>query len=276
MKRIIIWAVMSLCLPVVVMAQGQKLRGRVIDKDYYPVKGAMVTVKGTGQSAKTDDDGNYQLDDVPLYLDSVQIEKGKKRMDIATPMQIEMGRLVMDRFSWFVKAGVGASRFLSCDDTKDKLSFHAGVGIDLKLSKHWAFQPAAYIAYREMKANTWHYDADYTNYKLTYLEIPLLFAYKFRLSSSLNWVISAGPYMDCGINGDGSYEIRALNPVSDKYETQIKKFDIFGKRFTGGLAYGMGIESRRLIFGLTGRTGWTSWNYSEGFTNLEFEVGYKF
>ena len=70
------------------------------------------------------------------------------------------------------------------------------------MAKHWSFQPAAYIAHREMEGNTWYYSDETTNYKLTYLEIPLLFAYKFRLSSSMNWVIAAGPYVDCGINGD--------------------------------------------------------------------------
>ena len=37
-----------------------------------------------------------------------------------------------------------------------------------------------------------------------------------------------------------------------------------------------GVEGRHFTFGLTGRTGWTSWRRSEGFTNLEFEIGYKF
>ena len=46
--------------------------------------------------------------------------------------------------------------------------------------------------------------------------------------------------------------------------------------FTGGAAYSMGVEGRHFTFGLTGRTGWTSWRRSEGFTNLEFEIGYKF
>lgn len=118
-------------------------------------------------------------------------------------MKISMGRLVIDkRFSWFVKAGVGVSRFLGADETKDKVSFHVGGGVDIKMAKHWSFQPAAYIAHREMEGNTWYYSDEITNYKLTYLEIPLLFAYKFRLSSSMNWVIAAGPYVDCGINGD--------------------------------------------------------------------------
>lgn len=282
MKRIIILAIIGFCMSGVSMAQGQKLKGRLIDKDHYPVKNAKVTVKGTNLSTTSDKNGNFFIEGVPLTFDSVHIEKGRKDVTVATPMRILMGRQVIaDRFAWFVKAGVGVSRFLGADVPKDKVSFHVGGGVDIKLSKHWSFQPAAYIAYREMEDNLWRYDSEKTNYKLTYLEIPLLFAYKFRLSASLNWVISAGPYIDCGINGDGSDERRVYqqnpNYGSDSYYTyETEKYDIFGKRFTGGAAYGMGIEGRRMTFGLTGRTGWTSWNKSEGFTNLEFEIGYKF
>ena len=283
MKRIIILAIVGLCISGASMAQGQKLKGRLIDKDHYPVKNAKVTVKGTNLSTTSDKDGNFFIEDVPLMLDSIQIEKGRKDVTVATPMKISMGREVISkRFAWFAKAGVGVSRFLGADDTKDKISFHIGGGVDIKLAKHWSFQPAAYIAYREMKSNLWKYgyDGESTHYKLTYLEVPLLFAYKFRLSTSLNWVISAGPYIDCGINGDGSEDALIYHYEPDNnssyYTYEKYEYDIFGKRFTGGAAYGMGIEGRRFTFGLTGRTGWTSWNKSEGFTNLEFEIGYKF
>ena len=44
MKRIIILAIIGLCISGASMAQGQKLKGRLIDKDHYPVKNAKVTV----------------------------------------------------------------------------------------------------------------------------------------------------------------------------------------------------------------------------------------
>lgn len=281
MKRIIILAIAALCICGASMAQGQKLKGRLIDKDHYPVKNAKVTVKGTNLSTTSDKDGNYYIEDVPMYLDSIRIEKGKKDITVATPLKISMGRQVIQkRFSWFVKAGAGISRFIDTEETKSNFSFHAGGGVDIKLAKHWSFQPAAYIAYREMQGNDWGYEGEYIKYELTYLEIPLLFAHKFRLSSSLNWIISAGPYVDLGLGGDKTSKERVY--ISDEgnsngtveYETHY--YGIFGKRFTGGFAYGMGVEGRHFTFGLTGRTGWTSWEKSLGFTNVEFEVGYKF
>ena len=79
-------------------------------------------------------------EDVPLYLDSIQVEKGRKDITVNTPMKISMGRLVIDkRFSWFVKAGVGVSRFLGADETKDKVSFHVGGGVDIKSGQALVF-----------------------------------------------------------------------------------------------------------------------------------------
>ena len=54
MKRIIILAIIGLCISGASMAQGQKLKGRLIDKDHYPVKNAKVTVKGTNLSTTSD------------------------------------------------------------------------------------------------------------------------------------------------------------------------------------------------------------------------------
>lgn len=69
MKRIIILAVIGLCISGGAMAQGQKLKGRLIDKDHYPVKDAKVSVKGTDLSTTSDKDGNFYIENVPLPLD---------------------------------------------------------------------------------------------------------------------------------------------------------------------------------------------------------------
>ena len=51
---------------------------------------------------------------------------------------------------------------------------------------------------------------------------------------------------------------------------------LFGKRFTGGFAYGIGVEYGHFLIGGTGRVGCTSWNHSEGFLDVAFEIGYRF
>lgn len=68
MKRIIILAIIGLCISGASMAQGQKLKGRLIDKDHYPVKNAKVTVKGTNLSTTSDKDGNFFIEDVLILF----------------------------------------------------------------------------------------------------------------------------------------------------------------------------------------------------------------
>ena len=88
------------------MAQGQKLTGRIIDKDYYPMDKAKVTVKGTNISTTTDKNGNYVLEEVPLILDSLEVTKGKKSYSESFPVMIKMKQAIMAKpVEWYVKAG---------------------------------------------------------------------------------------------------------------------------------------------------------------------------
>ncbi len=83
--------------------------------------------KGTNLSTTSDKDGNFSLKMYRCTFDSIQVGERRKDITVNTPMKISMGRLVIDvAFSWFVKAGVGVSRFLGADETKDKVSFHVG------------------------------------------------------------------------------------------------------------------------------------------------------
>ena len=68
MKRLYI--LMLACLGAVsVVAQNQRLKQRIIDRDYYPADSATVTVKGTNISTVTDRNGNFVLEDVPYRSD---------------------------------------------------------------------------------------------------------------------------------------------------------------------------------------------------------------
>lgn len=52
-----------------------KVVEKVVDEDYYPVEGAVVTLKRTNQNATTDKDGVFILEEVPVYFDSLQVKK---------------------------------------------------------------------------------------------------------------------------------------------------------------------------------------------------------
>lgn len=289
MKRIYI--LLLVCMGAMsVMAQGQKLRNRIIDKDHYPVDSAKVTVKGTNISTTTDKNGNFVLENAPLALDSLQVQKGKKNYVVATPVHVEMRTAMMDRFSWYVKGGVEFAGLVNDVVLKDGVGFYAGAGLDVKMSRHWAFQPALYLSHRNLQGNLSDYYyvnnsdgsgnssgemfyEEYTNFKIWSLEVPLLFALKYPLGRSLILQIQFGCYVDIGLGGDTTTSFYS----NSKHYTIHDKID-FAKdyRFTGGAAYGIGFEYGHILFGVSGRAGYTSVDYSEGFTSVSIEVGYKF
>lgn len=290
MKRIYI--LLLVCMGTMsVMAQGQKLKNRIIDKDHYPVDSAKVTVKGTNISTTTDKNGNFVLENVPLALDSLQVQKGKKDYAVTTPVYVEMRTAVMDRFSWYVKAGVDFNGLLGDVNMTDGIGFHAGAGLDIKMTRHWAFQPALYLTYRKMVGETGHnysegneyFNEASSTYEIGCFEVPLLFALKIPVSRSVNLQIQLGAYLGIGLWGDRATQWAGYGTRYDEYGNAVSatvlldtSTDIFGKRFTGGAAYGIGLEIGHILVGASGRTGYSSWDYGEGFTSVSIEVGYKF
>ncbi|MCC2235053.1 MULTISPECIES: porin family protein [Bacteroides] len=296
MKRYIALALVCLALTDV-MAQKQKVVEKIVDEDYYPVDGAVVTLKRTNQQAVTDKNGVFVLEEVPVYFDSLQVTKGKRSGYVDLPMRIQMRTQVMQRFSLIVKAGIGAGKFMQGPESKlkDGLSIYGGVGADIRMSKHWAFQPSLLLVSRKMKGYDFYdyytenngdgsssvsYDQVSGTYNPFYLEIPLLFALKYRIGNDLNLVFSFGPYIDLGISGDIKKEFRKRSYDSsgnyNRVEYVTESQSLFGKRFTGGFAYGIGVEYGHFLIGGTGRVGCTSWNHSEGFLDVAFEIGYRF
>lgn len=124
MKRYIALALVCLALTDV-MAQKQKVVEKIVDEDYYPVDGAVVTLKRTNQQAVTDKNGVFVLEEVPVYFDSLQVTKGKRSGYVDLPMRIQMRTQVMQRFSLIVKAGIGAGKFMQGPESKlkDGLSY---------------------------------------------------------------------------------------------------------------------------------------------------------
>lgn len=280
MKQIIILIIAGFCISGAAMAQGQKLKGRLMDKDYYPVKNAKVTVKGTNLRTTTDKNGSYYMENVPLSLDSIQIDKGRSHASAATPLKIKMAnQIIMKRLSWFVKAGIGFDFMTGAyADVLERASYSFGGGLDYKLSKHWALQPALYFTHRDMQGELdfdfydngrYYYSYD-TRYSVNSIELPLLFALRYRIGRSLGIAITMGPYISCGISGtaSGTFE----NHQGLEYD-----FDVFGKRIGGGFACGIGFEINHILVGASGRIGSISDSYSDSaFIGAMIEVGYRF
>lgn len=266
-----------------VMAQGQKLKSRIIDKNYYPVDSAKVTIKGTNISTVTDKNGNFVLENVPLILDSIQVKKGKKEYTAGTSVNIKMHKAVMDRLAWFVRAGFEFPLydFDDFESAQGSHVFNVGGGIDLKMSRHWAFQPSVNLSVRKMKGyGEYNEENGYSygdqSYNAGVLEIPLQFALKFPVGYSTNLVFRFGPYFDIGLWGTVDYYPDYYGGDTDHYKH--REYDIYGSRFGGGAAYGLGIEFGHYMIGATGHTGWIPNDYSDGcgYTSFGLEVSYKF
>lgn len=278
MKRIYI--LLLACMGTMsVMAQGQKLKSRIIDKDYYPVDSAKVTLKGTNISTVTDKNGNFVLENVPLILDSIQIQKGKKDYTAGIPVVIRMRKAVMDRFAWMVRAGYELPMYDF--ESVDGSSFFVGVGVDLKMSRHWAFQPSVNLSIRKFNGSDVDYDEKDGRYAygdMVYnagvLEVPMLFALKYAVGYSSNIIFRFGPYVDLGLWGDATYTPNSYYSEEHREMTS----DIYGSRFGGGIMYGLGVEIGRFLVSTIGHTGWIPNDNSggAGYTSFGLEIGYKF
>jgi hypothetical protein len=73
------------------------------------------------------------------------------------------------------------------------------------------------------------YDEFTEKYNLNYLEIPITFSYRFKLSEKLNWQINAGPYIGFGLAGKCKVEGTTDMPLLTEYYTSND--DPTGKTF---------------------------------------------
>lgn len=111
------------------------------------------------------------------------------------------------------------------------------------------------------------------------MEIPLLLSWKLPLNQHANLQFQFGPYIDLGLWGnftrEGHHGYNTSDPSYDYYEVESSE-KLFGSRFTGGGAFGIGVEFKHYIIGATSRVGVTSWEHNQAFYTIQLELGYKF
>lgn len=253
-----------------VMAQGQRLKQRIIDRDYYPMDSATVTVKGTNISTVTDKNGNFVLEDVPVVLDSIEVKKGEKSVTLPIPIEITMTEELTDRYvAWYVKAGGGFTSIYG--EGIGGGSVFVGGGMDVRLGRHWAYQMGLYYNHR------WIIDDGYDNVEYHYhnLELPMLFAYKFRLANAVVMQMGLGGYISYTFAGTHYNDYLASNAYSG-YAEGIGSDDRCG----GGPLINFGWEiKRRWLLDVTGRFGWVFGGHGyddTAYMDWSIGFGYKF
>lgn len=272
MKRLYI--LMLACLGAVsVMAQNQRLKQRIIDRDYYPADSATVTVKGTNISTVTDRNGNFVLEDVPVILDSIEVTKNGKSKTLPIPIEITMTEALNDRYvAWYVKAGGGFTS--AYGNGIGGSSFYVGGGMDVRLGRHWAYQMGLYYDYRYVDACS--YDDNYGyggKYKYHNLELPMVFAIKFRMANPVVMQIGIGGYLSYTIGGEYT------DPSS--YSGYYAQGGIGSEdRLGGGPLINFGWEiKRRWLLDVTGRFGFLSGGHdwdNAAYMDWSIGFGYKF
>ena len=176
------------------------------------------------------------------------------------------------QITWNAKAGLGFAKCKSDMATKNALVWKAGVGLEKPLSANWSIMPSLEFAMKGTKYAEGRVSIGVSEpeLSLSYIQIPVLAAYRFHVNNSLNMVLKAGPYIAYAIKGD--YE------GYDIFEKDEFDGEEMGKRLDYGLDLGVDLEYQRYVVGF---------EYEYGFSSIEKDfdtktsamyltIGYKF
>ncbi len=166
-----------------------------------------------------------------------------------------------------VNAGFGFSSVVGDDaDTKNIFSYKIGLTYDFDITENFYIIPGIELVSKGCETENIAGDIS-----MTYLQIPVLAAYRFNLSDDLNLKIKAGPYASYGIYGS---DIELYDG------TEINIFDDEGgyERLDAGIIAGISFDFNRFSIGA---------EYSRGLMKLDSDYkqynqtygitfGYKF
>ena len=161
------------------------------------------------------------------------------------------------------KAGVGLSSIVGSDaNTKTKFAYKLGVAYDVNFSESFAITPGVELANKGFAQDG--IDGDIN---MMYVQIPVLAAFKCKLSDNMKLTLKAGPYSAYGFAG---------SEIDFGYYTR-KAFDMYEK-FDAGIIAGFSLDVNKFSIGA---------EYSRGLTKVISEakaynqaygivLGYKF
>ena len=249
------------------------IRGVVVDKKGRPIVGASVSVqnnkkKRTGLvawkkreevniSTVTDVDGKFLLEDVPvtakyIVVESVGMETETRKID--EPMSVDTKR---KKLTFVVQAGVSMSRY-TVNGGDFKAGYEVGVGLEVRMSKRWAFRPMVQLSQRgtvyKQEQNGMSYEETWNP---TFLDIPLYFVNRHKLVRNWNLVFSFGPVVSYGFGGkvkmNFNGEQAELSVFDKEYDNGAGELHSLLHPFNFGAAYSLGVEYKQLTVGVWGK-----------------------
>lgn len=169
--------------------------------------------------------------------------------------------VAFSQVAWNAKVGMNISNYTGDNDLNAKVGFKIGGGFEYGFTDIWSLQPSLFLSTKGAK-----YDEVTIN--AMYLELPIMAAARINVADNTNIVISAGPYLACGVGGN----------ISAGHES----YDTFGdeglNRFDAGLGIGVAAEFGKIIVGLDGQFGLAEVDKMGNPKNINFSIslGYKF
>lgn len=266
MKRIIMACLLAWLGMVALTAQEVKtervddthdVKGVVTDYKERPVVGALVRVEGTDISTVTDIDGKFLLREVPMgdykiVVESVGMETAE--WETETPIQLPKRRT---HYSFVVSAGMNISRY-TVNGGSFKPGYEVGIGVDMRYSKHGSFCPMVQLTSRGSVYESGIYKETWNPMML---DFPLFFRWRYKLAYKTNLVMSLGPVLSWGFSGKVTRNVDGEETELNIYKKEHEYENYYDDArhhsllypFSFGVAYGLGVEYKRLMIGVTGK-----------------------
>lgn len=167
-----------------------------------------------------------------------------------------------------LKAGVGLSSVVGSDaDTKTTFAYKIGASYDINVAGDFYVIPGIEFATKGFKSD--NIDG---NISMSYLQVPVFAAYKFKISDGMKLAVKAGPYISYGLFGT---EIEWYDGGSTKiFDSDNGGFN----RFDAGIIAGASLDFNQFMVGIEYSRGLTKLDSDFSQFNQAFGVvfGYKF
>lgn len=189
--------------------------------------------------------------------------------------------------SWNAKAGMNMSNWSGDNDTKMKVGYKLGVGMEYAFDKAWSLQPSLFLSSKGAKVDAAIAPSEDIPSGLglnmtvnqLYLELPINAQVRFAVSEGMNIVLAAGPYLAYGVGGNTTVKAKVNGVEVKESRGTFSSSDVDIDRFDAGFGIGASLEIKKFIVGVDGQWGAIKLN-SENETpkNINFSicVGYKF
>ena len=192
------------------------------------------------------------------------------------------------QITWNAKGGFGvatcygwSSEYVEDAEMSKKahLVGKVGVGIEYPLTSNWSLMPSLELAWKgakyEFEEKGW---VDKSTLDFTYVQVPIVAAYRMNLTDAWNLTLKAGPYFAYAISDKFTVEYEYTGDSSFPGSSGSESGSADIKKFDAGLDVGVDFEHHRFVFGVEAELGFMELESYAKAKNLAFyaTLGWKF